>query len=141
MGKQFIGIVRDQRLPRSNGAESAVFCIYWGEVSEDSDGPVEWCKPVPDDAAETLAAQFPELTLRVEAAHREAYVALGKGGQVSPVEWRLVEQTLAAWAEEQGIEPEKLTTKPEDLGVRITYLAGDSSSGSGPDCDFAIPFA
>jgi hypothetical protein len=39
-------------------------------VSADSDGPIEWCKPVPDADAEGLAAQFPELTLRVEPAHR-----------------------------------------------------------------------
>jgi hypothetical protein len=62
LGKEFIGIVRDGRLPRVEGREGAVFSIYWGEVSADSDGPVEWCKPVPDAEAETLATQFPELT-------------------------------------------------------------------------------
>lgn len=44
LGKEFIGIVRDPRLPRIGGREGAVFSIYWGEVSADSDGPVEWCK-------------------------------------------------------------------------------------------------
>jgi hypothetical protein len=77
LGKEFIGIVRDQRLPRIGVGRGAVFCIYWGQVSADSDGPVEWCKPVPDAEAAGLAAQFPELTLRVEPAHREAYVDLG----------------------------------------------------------------
>jgi hypothetical protein len=51
LGKEFVGIVRDQRLPRLAGREGAVFSIYWGEVSADSDGPVEWCKPVPDARA------------------------------------------------------------------------------------------
>ena len=45
-----------------------MFPIYWGQVSADSDGPVEWCKPVSAAEAEGLAAQFPELTLRVEPA-------------------------------------------------------------------------
>jgi hypothetical protein len=141
LGKQFIGIVRDRRLPRMGGREGAVFSIYWGEVSDDSDGPVEWCKPVPDAEAESLAAQFPELTLRIEPAHHEAYVTLGAGGQDSSVQWRLAEQALRAWADGQGIRPEKLTIRPEDLGVRITYLAGESAATSGPDCDFAVPFA
>ncbi len=142
LGKQFVGIVRDQRLPRMKGREGSVFSIYWGEVNDDSDGPVEWCKPVPDDEAASLAAQFPELTLRVEPAHREAYVKLGPGSEHSSVEWQLAEQALREWAEEKGIRSETLSLGPEDLGVRITYLAQEGANAtSGPDCDFAVPFA
>jgi DNA-binding transcriptional MerR regulator len=142
LGKQFVGIVRDQRLPRLGGREGAVFSIYWGEVSADSDGPVEWCKPVPDAGAEALAAQFPELSLRVEPAHREAYVDLGLGGQGDPAQWQLADDALRTWAAEQGIDPKQLSLKPEDLGVRITYLAsGPLSETSAPECDFAVPFA
>ena len=82
LGKEFIAIIREQRLPRIQGREGAMFSIYWGQVSADNDGPVEWCKPVPAAEAEELAAQFPELTLRVEPAHREAYVDLGPGEQI-----------------------------------------------------------
>ena len=102
LGKDFVGIIRDQRLPRMTGRAGAMFSIYWGEVSADSAGPVEWCRPVPDDEA------------------------------------------LCTWASEQGIidHPEQLTLQPEDLGVRITYLAsGPASESLGPDCDFAVPFA
>jgi len=142
LGKEFIGIVRDQRLPRLAGREGAVFSIYWGEVSADSDGPVEWCKPVPDAEAESLTAQFPELTFRVEPAHREAYVDLGPGGQINPAQWQLADEALRTWAGEQGIDPKKLSLQPEDLGVRITYLAsGPPSETSAPECDFAVPFA
>ena len=138
-GKEFIGIVRDQRLPRLKGREGAVFSIYWGQVSADSDGPVEWCKPVPDAGAEALAAQFPGLTLRVEPAHREAYIDLGPGGQADAAQWQLVDETLRAWAHEQGLDPEQLSLKPEDLGVRITYLMNESARTT--DCDFAVPYA
>jgi DNA-binding transcriptional MerR regulator len=142
LGKEFVGIVRDQRLPRMKGREGAVFCMYWGEVSADSDGPVEWCKPVPDAEAEALAAQFPELTLRVEPAHREAYVDLGSGGQIDAAQWRLADSALRTWAEEQAIDPKQLSLKPEDLGIRLTYLAsGPPSETSAPECDFAVPFA
>ena len=143
-GKEFIGIVRDQRLPRLEGREGAVFCIYWGQVSADSDGPVEWCKPVPVSEAEGLAAQFPELTLRVEPAHREAHIDFGpwRGGPASPAQWQLADEALRSWAEAQGIDPKQLSLTPQDLGVRITYLSsGPPSETSAPDCDFAVPFA
>jgi DNA-binding transcriptional MerR regulator len=139
LGKEFVALTRDQRLPRQKGREGAVFSIYWGQVSADSDGPVEWCKPVPDAEAEGLAAQFPELTLRVEPAHQEAYVDLGTGGQIDPAQWQLADEALRTWAEAQALDPKKLSLTPEDLGVRITYLA--LSGASAPECDFAVPFA
>ena len=60
----------------------------------------------PDADAEALSGQVPELTLRVEPA-----------------------QALRTWADEQGIDDKRLSPKPENLGVRITYLA------SGPPCE------
>ncbi|HTW07372.1 MAG TPA: helix-turn-helix domain-containing protein [Acidimicrobiales bacterium] len=144
LGKEFIGIIRDPRLPRMEGREGAVFSIYWGQVSADSDGPVEWCKRVPDTEAEALAGQFPELALRVEPAHSEAYVNLGPTGLdgMDPARFSLAEQALRAWAEKNRIDDERLSLTPENLGVRITYLAsGPLSETTGPDCDFAVPFA
>jgi DNA-binding transcriptional MerR regulator len=142
LGKEFVGIVRNQRLPRIGGREGAAFCIYWGQVSADSDGPVEWCRPVPSAEAEELAAHFPELTLRVEPAHREAYVDLGPGGQISPARWQLADEALRSWAGAQGIDPKQLSLTPDDLGMRITYLASPPiTETSAPECDFAVPFA
>jgi DNA-binding transcriptional MerR regulator len=144
-GKEFIGIIRDPRLPRLEGREGAVFSIYWAQVSADSDGPVEWCKPVPEAEAEALAEQFPELTLRIEPAHREAYVALGYGERdpaegLDPTQWPLVEEALRKWADDYA-EPAQLALAG-NLGVRITYLAtGTASDRRAPDCDFAVPFA
>jgi hypothetical protein len=66
------------------GRAGAFFCIYWGEVSDDSDGPLEWCRPVPTDQAEQLVVEAPELVLRTEPAHREAFIHLGPGGQTGP---------------------------------------------------------
>jgi hypothetical protein len=53
-------------------------------------------------------------------------------------------ESLEAWKQEQGIEDERLTLKPKDLGLRTTYLAtGPVTETSVPDdyCDFAVPFA
>jgi hypothetical protein len=96
---------------------------------------------VPDDQAEGLAAQFPELTLRVEPAHRKTYVDLGPGGRI-PAQWHLVEEALRSWADAQGLDDKRLSLTPEDLGVRITYLARPPiTDTSVPECDFAVPFA
>ena len=116
------------------GPAGPPFCIYWSQVSEDSDGPLEWCRPVPDDQAEQLAGEMPELTLRTEPAHREAFVSLGQATQVSPAEWQLVSESMHAWAEDQKI-------RPSDLGMRITYISSTPPDEiRGPDCDFAVPF-
>jgi DNA-binding transcriptional MerR regulator len=148
LGKEFIAVLRERPLPKMEGREGAMFTIYWGEVSADSDGPVEMCKPIPGADAQALVSHYPELTLRTEPAHREAYVALpndalptGPGGNPA-VQWQLASEALHAWAVEHGIDPERPALKPEDLGVRITYLAtGPVTETSAPYCDFAVPFA
>ena len=149
LGKEFIAVLRERPLPKMEGREGAMFTIYWGEVSADSDGPVEMCKPIPESDAKALASHYPELSLRTEPAHREAYVALpnaalpaGPGGNPA-VQWQLASEALHAWAVEHGIDPEHLALKPEGhLGVRITYLAsGPVTETTAPYCDFAVPFA
>jgi DNA-binding transcriptional MerR regulator len=146
LGKEFIAILRERPLPKMEGREGAMFSIYWGEVSADSDGPVEWCKPVPEADAQTLASHYPELSLRIEPAHREAYVAIpndplptGPGGSPS-VHFQLAGEALRAWAGERGIDAEN---RVEDLGMRITYFSSSwpVTATSAPYCDFAVPFA
>jgi hypothetical protein len=58
------------------------------------------------------------------------------------VQWQLASEALRAWAEENGMNPENVTIDPEDLGMRITYLASGPVTGTSvPDCDVAVPFA
>jgi len=130
-GKEFIALLRHYRLPQIDGRAGAFFCIFWGEISEDSDGPMEWCRPVPAEEAEALAAGCPELTLRAEPAHQEAFVKIGDG-QIDSADWQVVSRSLEAWAERQ---PDML---PVDLGVRVTYLP--SELGQDGYQDFAVPF-
>jgi DNA-binding transcriptional MerR regulator len=141
-GKEFIAILRERPLPKIEGRAGAVFCIQWGWVSADSDGPVEWCKPVPQAEAHALAEHYPELTLRTEPAHREAFVVLPVGpGGTSAVHFQLAMESLQAWGQEQEHEGERLALTPEDLGLRMTYLATGSVTDPVPDCDLAVPFA
>ena len=134
-GKEFIAIFRERPLPLIEGIEGAPFLIliYHGEVSADSDGPVEFCRPVPADQAEELATRYPELTLRTEQAHEEAFIHLGAAPQLSGAQWQLVSESLRSWsAAEQRM--------PSDLGVRLTYLAvPPRTPESRPEVDFAVP--
>ena len=132
LGKEFIGIIRSQPFERIEGRTGAFFLIYHAEVTDDSDGPVEFCQPIPDDQAEQIANQFPQLSLRTEPAHQEAYVPLGDT-QANPPRWQLLSDTLHSWVAEHHREP-------SDLGVRITYLATPPRTAtSAPDSDFAVP--
>jgi DNA-binding transcriptional MerR regulator len=140
-GKEFIAILRERPLPKIEGRAGAAFCIHWGLVSGDSDGPVEWCIAVPQAEAGALAEHYPELTLRTEPAHLEMFVALPTG--YGAAQWNLACQSLDAWAQEQALQHEgdRLALTPEDLGLRTTYLATGPVTDRVPDIDLAIPFA
>jgi hypothetical protein len=92
---------------------------------------MEWCRPIPPDEAEALAARCPELTLRAEAAHQEAFVKIGDG-QIDGADWQVVSRSLEAWSELQH------DMRPTSLGLRITYLP--SEAGLETYQDFAVPF-
>jgi len=132
-GKEFVGILKDRPLPHMGGVAGAAFCIYHGEVNEDSDGPIEWCRPVPQDRAEEIAARYPELGLRTETAHEEAFVHLGRGPTTSSAQWQLIAESLRTWGAEHG-------RQPSELGARVTYLTTPPvTPESVPECDFAVP--
>jgi DNA-binding transcriptional MerR regulator len=140
-GKEFIAILRERPVPKIEGRAGAAFCIHWGMVSGDSDGPVEWCVPVPQAQARALAGHYPELTLRTEPAHLEMFVPLPL--DYGAVEWNLACESLDTWGQQQALEHEgdRLTLTPEELGLRTTYLATGPVTDRVPDIDLAIPFA
>ena len=128
LGKEFIGILKAHPMPRVPGDAGAAFLIYHGEVSDDSDGPVEWCRPIPDEQVDELAAACPELVLRREPAHEEAWAYVGAGAEIPPARWQVVSDELRRWADaEQRL--------PSELGVRVIYAFG----AEGPDLSFAVP--
>jgi hypothetical protein len=107
MGKEFAAKFRNALLPggtpRIDGITGAPFVIWYGEVSQDSDGPIEWCRPVPDEQAEQIAAALPELTLRTEPAHQEAYIHLESVRELP--EATIVMESLTAWATQHQRQP------------------------------------
>ena len=135
MGKEVIGMLKAQPVPvpRIEGVTGAAFLIYYGEVNQDSDGPVEFCWPVPQELAGQLAARLPGLTLRTEPAHQEAYIHVDQDPPAA--QWQAVSDSGTAWLAEQQ-------RQPSDLGLRVTLLATtapvtDASRRGGSD--FALP--
>ncbi len=87
---------------------------------------------MPDDQADEIAARFPDLTLRTEPAHEQAFIHLGTV-EVPAAQWQVVAETVQAWAAEQH-------RQPANLGARVTFLARlPITADSRPDCDFAVP--
>ena len=119
--------------PRIEGYDGAPFMIFHGEISGDSDGPIEWCRPVPTDRAEEIAAGFPLYALRTEPAHEEAFVRQETpGAWASGAQAELAMQSLRAWATEHGRQP---------LGagaVRMLLISNPANGGRGPDSQFAV---
>ena len=134
LGKEFIGYFREKPMSLLEGKAGAPFLIYYGEVNADSDGPVEMCRPIPQDQAEEIARQYPALTLREEPAHEEAVVNMGKG-EATEAQWQMAGASIVAWAEEHQ-------RHFSGLGVRIVYFVEPPrTSESVPDLDFAFPLA
>jgi DNA-binding transcriptional MerR regulator len=63
--------------PGLAGVEGCPYTIYYAQVTEDSDGPVEMVRPMADLAqAEQAAAALGDVQARVEPAHDEAFIRM-----------------------------------------------------------------
>jgi hypothetical protein len=99
--------------------------IYHGEVNLDSDGPVEVCLPIP---ARGLAS---DAAMRLEPAHREAYVRIRKAQVEYP-------QILSAFdAVAQWLATRELTSSAPP---REIYFADFNAAAATDEvCDVAFP--
>jgi DNA-binding transcriptional MerR regulator len=78
------------------GIAGPEFVVYYGEVNEDSDGPVECCIPInPTQPAS------PDAPMRTEPAHREAYVRLTRA-QVEYPQILSAYDAVALWITRNG---------------------------------------
>jgi DNA-binding transcriptional MerR regulator len=120
-----------QRLLRAatdhGGQAGAMFVVYHGEVSEDSDGPVEVCVPVAANGSSDVA-------MRVEPAHREAYTRITKA-QVGYPQILSAYDAVTAWIRSQALTI-------ENCAPREIYFADWDSAGPDDEvCDVAFPLA
>ncbi|MEO6712006.1 MAG: MerR family transcriptional regulator [Mycobacteriales bacterium] len=111
---------------KHGGPDGPLFVIFHGEVSDDSDGPVEVCLPVaaPD-------ADAGDIPLRKEPAHQEAFVRLTKSQVDHP-------QILSAY---EAVEKWIAANGAQGAGApREVYFTDFMAAGPNDECvDVAFP--
>lgn len=108
------------------GIAGPEFVVYYGDVNEDGDGPVECCVPV--DPSRSLSADTPT---RTEPAHREAYVRLTRA-QVEYPQILSAYDAVAQWINENG--------HTIDGAPREVYFTDFVAAQPGDECcDVAFP--
>jgi DNA-binding transcriptional MerR regulator len=115
---------------RHGGPAGPRFVVFHGEVTEDSDGPVEVCVPIPADAAGLAGS-----AVRHEPAHTEAYIPVIRG-HFEPPQILSIYDAARRWVREQGL---LVTAPPREV---YGYPA-DLDHGAPDDlvCDVAVPYA
>ena len=108
--------------------DSHCFVIFHGEVSEDSDGPVEVCLPFAGDLAAPAG-----MNIRVEPAHQEAFTTITMEQCTYPTIMEAYD-AVHGFIKKEGLEP---TGSPREV-----YFVEHTKVGpNDPFCDVAWPAA
>jgi DNA-binding transcriptional MerR regulator len=116
--------------PGLEGIAGVPFVVYYGEVSDDSDGPIELCRAVDGERASAGRATA-GLERRVEPAHDEAFIRLAKRDVGWPAMLPAFE-ALERWTHEHRRKP---------AGAPRQLLIADQRTAT-PDtlvCDLTVP--
>jgi DNA-binding transcriptional MerR regulator len=90
--------------PGMAGIAGVPFLIFYGEVSADSDGPMELCRPVIIETTAAAVAGHPDMELRIDPAHDEVYIHLSRQ-EMSWPDMLPAYDALGLWAHENGRQP------------------------------------
>jgi DNA-binding transcriptional MerR regulator len=114
--------------PGLGGIAGCPYLIFYGEISDDSDGPLELCRPV---SARPGQAMGEDVQVREEPAHTEAYIRVAMKDMGWPALAPAVD-ALEAWVRGQRREP---------AGALRQVLIGDQRTAKPetPVCDLSIP--
>ena len=114
--------------PGLEGIAGCPYLIFYGEVSDDSDGPMELCRPVSARPAQAVGG---DVQVREEPEHTEAYIRLAMKEMGWPALAPAVD-ALEAWVRGQRREP---------AGALRQVLIGDQRTAQPdtPVCDLSIP--
>ncbi len=86
------------------GIGGAPFLVFYGEVSDDNDGPIELCRPVLSEGLPDSPAVGSDIQTRTEPAHDEAYVRLSLGEMRWPAMLPFLD-VVERWARDHGRLP------------------------------------
>jgi hypothetical protein len=117
--------------PGIEGIAGCPFLVFHGEVSDDSDGPVELCRPVAASSTLDSAAAMADAQLRVEPAHGEVFIRLAMKQMSWPALAPAID-ALETWMGQQRREPA--------AALRQVLIADQRTAT--PDtlvCDLSVP--
>jgi hypothetical protein len=119
--------------PGLPGVDGCPYTVYYAQVSEDSDGPVEVVRPMADLAlAEQAAAALGDVEARVEPAHDEAFIRMTmrqtQGGSAN----REILDALQRFVTSSGRD---VTVPPRQVMIADWRTAGPDDLA----CDLVIP--
>jgi hypothetical protein len=115
--------------PGLAGIAGCPFLVFYGEVSDDSDGPMELCRPVAADPSNGSA--MADIQVRAEPAHDEVFIRLALKDMGWPALAPAVD-ALEIWVRQQQREP---------AGALRQVLIADQRTAT-PDtlvCDLSVP--
>jgi len=126
--------------PGVEGIAGCPFLVFYGEVSDDSDGPIELCRPVApggdvDPAGADIQVRVEpasaDIQVRVEPAHDEVFVRVALKDMSWPALMPAVD-ALEAWVRGQRREP---------AGALRQVLIADQRTAAPdtPVCDLSVP--
>jgi len=121
--------------PGVEGIAGCPFLVFYGEVSDDSDGPMELCRPVASgsavDPGVADVAGVADVQVRVEPGHEEVFIRVALKDMGWPALMPAVD-ALEAWVREQGREP---------AGALRQVLIADQRTAAPdtPVCDLSVP--
>lgn len=120
--------------PGLSGIEGAPYLVFYGEVSDDSDGPMELCRPVHGDLGAIASQEFgPDVHIRREPAHDEAYVRLTMAEMGWPAVLPVID-ALETWTTSHRRRP----------GAALRQVLIADQRDATPEtfvCDLTIPLA
>jgi DNA-binding transcriptional MerR regulator len=117
--------------PGLEGVAGVPFLVFYGEVSEDSDGPMELCRPLALESGPDTVEGVGDLQLRLEAEHDEAYIRLAAKDMSWPAMLPAYD-ALQNWVSERHRQP---------AGTVRQLLIADQRTASPTTlvCDLSVP--
>jgi DNA-binding transcriptional MerR regulator len=115
--------------PGVAGIAGCPFLVFYGEVSDDSDGPIELCRPVAGGA--DVGPAMADVQSRTEPAHEEVFIRLA----MKEMSWPALApaaDALEAWMSDQRRAP---------AGALRQVLIADQRTATPdtPVCDLSVP--
>ena len=95
------GLFGGPTVPRPTGIAGRPFLTYQAEVTQDSDGPVEFCCPVEESAIDEVGLRYPDMARKSDPAGREVYLGVTKAEMGT----MLAFEKLRGWFTETHAEP------------------------------------